>query len=209
MNPYQVLGIDRSASDEEIKKAYRNLSRKYHPDANINNPNHAEYEERFKQVQEAYNQIMDEKQNGGRTYTGQSYGYSNSNYQYQHQSKELQAAASYINAGQYAQALNVLHSIDDAHRSGQWYFYASIASKGVGNINNAREYIYRAIALEPSNIQYRQFYQSLNSGFEWYQTYSTSHGYTRPYTGVSKWCFNMLLLNMICNLCCCGGPRFF
>ena len=57
-DPYQVLGISRGASDEEIKKAYRNLSRKYHPDANINNPNKAQAEEKFKQVQQAYDQIM-------------------------------------------------------------------------------------------------------------------------------------------------------
>ena len=54
MDPYQVLGVSRSASDEEIKKAYRSLSRKYHPDANVNNPNKAQAEEKFKEVQEAY-----------------------------------------------------------------------------------------------------------------------------------------------------------
>ena len=47
MNPYQVLGISPGASDDEIKKAYRALSRKYHPDANINNPNKAQAEEKF------------------------------------------------------------------------------------------------------------------------------------------------------------------
>ena len=62
MNPYQVLGISPGASDDEIKKAYRALSRKYHPDANINNPNKAQAEEKFKEVQQAYDQIMKEKQ---------------------------------------------------------------------------------------------------------------------------------------------------
>ena len=60
-DPYSVLGVPRSASDEEIKKAYRTLSRKYHPDANINNPNKDRAEEMFKQVQQAYSQIMKEK----------------------------------------------------------------------------------------------------------------------------------------------------
>ena len=63
-DPYQVLGVSRSASDEEIKKAYRTLSRKYHPDANVNNPNKDQAAERVKQVQEAYEPIMKEKQQG-------------------------------------------------------------------------------------------------------------------------------------------------
>ena len=45
-DPYEVLGITRSASEEEIKKAYKALSRKYHPDANINNPRKEEAEEK-------------------------------------------------------------------------------------------------------------------------------------------------------------------
>lgn len=63
-DPYQVLGVSRSASDEEIKKAYRALSRRYHPDANVNNPNKAQAEERFKQVQQAYDQVIKERQQG-------------------------------------------------------------------------------------------------------------------------------------------------
>ena len=59
-DPYSVLGVSRDASDDEIKKAYRKLSRKYHPDANINNPNKAQAEEKFKEVQQAYEQIMKE-----------------------------------------------------------------------------------------------------------------------------------------------------
>ena len=62
LDPYSVLGVSRDASMDEIKKAYRKLSRKYHPDANINNPNKEQAEEMFKQVQQAYDQIVRERE---------------------------------------------------------------------------------------------------------------------------------------------------
>lgn len=73
-DPYSVLGIPRNASDEEIKKAYRSLSRKYHPDANINNPDKDKAEARFKDVQQAYQQIMREKEYGSSGYGQGSQG---------------------------------------------------------------------------------------------------------------------------------------
>ena len=80
MDPYQVLGVSRNATDEDIKKAYRKLSRKYHPDANVNNPNKAQAEEQFKRVQQAYKQVMDERngtsyQSGSGSYSQGSYGH--------------------------------------------------------------------------------------------------------------------------------------
>ena len=74
MNPYNVLGVRPDASEDEIKKAYKALSRKYHPDANINNPNKEQAEEKFKQVQQAYSQIMDARKHGANGYGGSSYG---------------------------------------------------------------------------------------------------------------------------------------
>lgn len=76
-DPYKVLGIDPSATDEEVKTAYRKLSRKYHPDANINNPNKDKAEEMFKLVGQAYDQIMNERKNG---YSGGSGSYSGGGY---------------------------------------------------------------------------------------------------------------------------------
>lgn len=75
IDPYRVLGVSRDASDDEVKKAYRNLSRKYHPDANINNPNKEQAEEQFKEIQQAYNQIMREREGGyNSTYSQNRYG---------------------------------------------------------------------------------------------------------------------------------------
>ena len=72
-DPYAVLGPNRNATDEEIKKAYRSLSRKYHPDANVNNPDKEQAEEKFKEIQQAYQQIIQEKERG----TAGGYGQGN------------------------------------------------------------------------------------------------------------------------------------
>ena len=59
---YTILGVSQDATDEEIKKAYRRLSKKYHPDANLNQPEYAE--RKFKEIQEAYKKIMDFRKYG-------------------------------------------------------------------------------------------------------------------------------------------------
>lgn len=74
MDPYQVLGVSRDATDEEVKKAYRELSRKYHPDANANNTLKDLAEEKFKEIQTAYSQIMQMRENGNyQQGSGQTY----------------------------------------------------------------------------------------------------------------------------------------
>ena len=73
-DPYSVLGISPDASDDDVKKAYRKLSRRFHPDANVNNPNKEQAEEKFKQIQEAYDIIMKMREQGYRDYSSYSSG---------------------------------------------------------------------------------------------------------------------------------------
>jgi molecular chaperone DnaJ len=150
IDPYRVLGVDRNASEEEIKKAYRKLSRMYHPDANINNPNKDQAEAKFKEVQQAYDQIVKEREQGyggygpnyGQGYSGYGYGQAGQSYggygpfggfggfggfgqgsqqTYQDEdSLRLNAAANYINSRHFAEAMNVLNSISS--RGARWHY---------------------------------------------------------------------------------------
>lgn len=228
-DPYQVLGVTRGASDEEIKKAYRTLSRKYHPDANVNNPNKEQAEERFKQVQQAYDQIMKEKQQGpsgnyggfsgyggqgasnpGGGYSQQGpfggfggtyyYGSNNTNSQRRESSPKMQAALNYLRNQCYTEALNVLGEIPFSERTGRWYYYSAVANEGAGNTATALEHIRRALDLEPSNMEYRQFQQHLEYGGTWYTNMGSS--YDRPYSGYSNFCMSLLCMQALCTCCC-------
>lgn len=64
-DPYQVLGVSSTATDDEVKKAYRQLCKKYHPDANVGKPDAAQAEKKFMEVQQAYEEIMHRRQGGG------------------------------------------------------------------------------------------------------------------------------------------------
>lgn len=226
-NPYEVLGVSPGASDDDIKKAYRNLSRRYHPDANINNPNREQAEERFKEVQQAYDQIMKEKQQGysydsfgGGYGQGQAGGYygnfggfggfrgfsgtygGDAGRQTRSSSDtdaiELQAAANYINHRCYREALNVLSNIKS--RTATWYYYSAMANAGAGNNVTAKEHIAQACAMEPNNMQYRAFEQQLTYGGDWYS--NMGRGYARPFAGSSSFCLSLCLMNLFCNCCC-------
>ncbi len=205
-NPYDVLGVSPNATDEEIKKAYRTLSRKYHPDANVNNPNKEQAEERFKEIQQAYNQIMQQKQQGygyGGFSGGGFGGYGSSrNYQsYGNRTQEMpemQAAANYLANRCYQEALNVLNNIKE--HSARWHYYSAVAHAGLGNNVTAVEYAKQAVQMEPSNLEYRQLLQQLNMGGGWYSSMGQSYG--RPYEGFSRFCMSMVVMNMCLNCCC-------
>lgn len=221
MDPYQVLGVSRDASDDEVKKAYRNLSRKYHPDANINNPNKAQAEEMFKKVQAAYDQIMKERQYGGHGTAGSQYGPGSSHYggysdgfggfggfgaSDREEEPRMQAARNFINSGHYQEACNVLNSIQE--RNARWYYYSAIANSGIGNQINALEYARKAVQMEPGNAEYRQLVSRLENNGRWYADRGTQYGFGTD--GRSN-CLSDLCCCMCASSMCGGGfmPCFF
>lgn len=172
-DPYQILGVTRDASDREIKKAYRDLSRKYHPDsyAGKSEAEAGAAAEKFKQVQEAYNRIVDER--SGKT-TGSygdfggfgGFGANQGRQNYSEDEQHMMAAMNYIRARRYNEALNVLNGI--FNHNAAWYYYSSIANMGLGNNNVALEHAKQAADMEPGNMQYRQYYQQLQNGGGFY-----------------------------------------
>lgn len=225
-DPYQILGVTRSATEDEIKKAYRNLSRKYHPDANINNPNKDAAEAKFKEVQQAYQYVMKEKTEGfgtqgsygnsssagwdsSGTYGGFGDFWSFGGYKYGNQNQTndydepvyLKAAANYINNGYYEEALNVLKDVTD--RNSKWYYLSGLANLGLGNNVTALEYAKTALQMEPNNPQYQMLVNRLQTGGTWYQQRQNPYG--RPASGGNDFCMKICIANMVCNLCCGGG----
>lgn len=214
-DPYSVLGISRNANADEIKKAYRKLSRVYHPDANVNNPNKAQAEEKFKEIQEAYNQIMYEREHGEGTYGNNSTGgygaYGGFNGQYQGasanqaDSPKMKAAINYINNRLYVEAYNVLEGMSYGERNARWYYVHAYASYGMGNIINAREDARRAVELEPDNHEYVMLLNRFESTGGWYQDMGTSYGGTT--SGMGSCCMRLICLELLFNCCCLGGGR--
>ena len=230
-DPYQVLGVSASATDDEIKKAYRTLSKKYHPDANINNPNKEAYTEKFKEVQNAYDQIMDMRKRGASSQSSSnSYqGYQN-NTQYrqyssfedmfrdfagggyyqqrnQYQSQEdmyFQAVNNYLRQGFVHEAMNVLSQMSD--RSAHWYYYSAMCNSRLGNNVTAMEHAQMAVQMEPDVVEYQQLLADLRTGRTQYRSQQAQ--YTNPASSMGSFCFRLWLYNLICN-CCCGGRIFW
>lgn len=206
-DPYQILGVSRDAPDEEIKKAYRHLSRKYHPDTNINNPNKEKAEEKFKQIQQAYQQIIDERE-GKRQ--GASYGYASfdsfdENFRTDGMSEEyimhLKSAMGYIQNHYYNDAINVLNQMKE--RTGYWYYLSGVANMGLGNNLMALEYARQAVLQEPYNQQYQQLVHILESGGSWYQ--DIQRNYRPSYSIGQELCIRLCIADMFCALCFRGG----
>jgi molecular chaperone DnaJ len=222
-DPYKVLGVPRNADMDDIKKQYRNLSRKYHPDANVNNPNKDQAEEKFKEIQAAYHQIVkdrergytgdyDERQNersydqyedpfgfgfGGFGFGG--YGRQRAN-DYGNDNTYITAAANYISAGRYREALNALSNVGAGDRTAEWYYYSALANSGIGNNVAALEHARTATQMDPSDRNYANLVSSLESGGRWYT--DRRAGYTE-YSGMGKICLYCLALQ-----CCTGGSGF-
>ena len=189
-DPYTVLGVKPDASDEEVKRAYRELARKYHPDNYQNNPLADLAEEKMKEINEAYDAITKMRASGGGSqqsgYRRQS-GYSAGGTIY---ARVRQA----INLGDLSQAEQLLQSAPN--QDAEWHFLMGSIAYRKGWLDEAAQQYQLACNMEPGNMEYRQAYQMMQRGGQAYRPYQYSSGMDS-----CDCCTTMLCLNCLCGGC--------
>ena len=196
-DPYSVLGVSPNASDEEIKKAYRELAKKYHPDRN---PGDEEAARKMNEINAAYDQIKNGTANNNRyggycRYGGGynqygGYGGFGGAYEQPQERAECRAAVNYIRNGRYNEALTALSQVPENERDGRWYYLNSVANMYLGNRIAALDSAKRAVELSPDNPEYNKLLQTLQSGGTYYTNYSES---SMSNCGLCSDCCNMYL----------------
>ncbi len=218
-DPYRILGLEKGASDDEIKKAYKKMAKKYHPDLNNNSPEAAEM---MKKVNEAYDILINHKgystsgpsgtyQSGG--YGGQyqqtqgnpfdwfsSFGYSSfdqRDFDARYGSgPSLERAKAFYNMRQFQRAMNELRQMPAASRNAEWYFVSFLVNSALGNISAAEADIGRAEAMDPGNRKYSQYAEQFRQRRNAYQN-------QRSYYGVSSGFLECCLSLLFFRFCCC------
>lgn len=212
-DPYQVLGIPSTATDEEVKKAYRNLARKYHPDNYHDNPLEDLAQERMKEINEAYETIRNQRkaaQSGGQSGYGSGYnpgygaGYNtgyNTGYSgaYGAAWQRIRLAISQGNLNLAEELLNA-----QTDHNGEWNFLKGAVCYKRGWMDEARRYYETAVQMDPGNPEYRQALAMAEGRSAGYRP----AGYSRVTTdGCDDPCTRLCGTMLCCNLL--GGGGYF
>ncbi|HIX65908.1 MAG TPA: DnaJ domain-containing protein [Candidatus Anaerotruncus excrementipullorum] len=153
-DPYKVLGVSPNATDEQVKSAYRELAKKYHPDNYANNPLADLAQEKMQEINQAYDTIMAQrKRGGGGGY--QSSGPSAGGYSQFSDIRRL------INAGRIAEAQELLDGVAAANRDAEWYFLKGSIYYSRGWLDDALQCFQRACSMNPQNTEYSAAYNQL------------------------------------------------
>lgn len=189
-NPYEVLGVKETATKDEIKKAYRELAKKYHPDQYGNNPLKDLAEDKMRELNEAYDYLM--KNTPDASYSNNNQGGYNNNSSYQ--SIEMD-----IRNSNFSSAERKLNGITT--RDAEWNYLMGLLNLQRGWYNDAYNNLSMACNLNPGNMKYREALNRLNS---------MNNSYREPYynnrrkdTGLCDICATLYCLDCCCE--CSGG----
>lgn len=188
-DPYKVLGVSPDATDDEVKKAYRTLVKKYHPDSYVDNPLKELADEKMKEINLAYEEIQKQRQTGpgnagNGAYTG---GTTNTTPEYA-RIREL------INQGRYSEAEILLDRDPGKSSTAEWYYLNGHICMHKGWMMEARNSFTRACQLDPSNVEYKNTLARMGMG-------SGSSPYNTSQTIGCSGCD--ICTGLMCMDCCC------
>ena len=199
-DPYSVLGISPNASDEEVKKAYRELARKYHPDNYHDNPLADLAQEKMKDINEAYDAITKQRAGTGGYSSGQyrssgsgsySGSYSGSGYSGSGEFAEVRNA---LNRGDIARAEQLLDN--STNRNAEWNFLMGSVYYRKGWYDEAHDFYRRAVNMDPGNAEYLQALNYMERGGQAYRP----AGYDQSgRLDACDICSMLMCMNMCCN----------
>ena len=216
-DPYKVLGVSPNASEEEVKSAYRQLVKKYHPDNYADSPLADLANEKMQEVNEAYDMVMNRlraggqngssQQNagyaGGNPYGGQQAGYGyNGGYGYSGQASGQQSdIRRLIQQNRLVEAEELLDGIPVKNRDGEWYFLKGTIFFQRGWLDDAMNHFSTACRLNPNNPEYR----AAMNRMMWQQQGNMGSPNGSYRTGPAMAGMNACncCSNLICADCCC------
>ena len=206
-DPYQVLGVPSTATDDEVKKAYRNLARKYHPDNYHDNPLADLAQERMKEINEAYEEIQSQRKRASSGSAGSGYGtsYGGAGYGggyagYQSYTGPYQRVRMAIQQGNLNLAEELLNAMQD--HNAEWNFLKGAVCTRRGWMDEAKRYYQTAVQMDPGNAEYQR---ALDMA-EGRQTAYRPDGYGPVSTGS---CHMNPCLPLCLALSCCHGGGYF
>lgn len=191
-DPYEVLGLQKGVSKDEVKSAYRKLAKKYHPDMNENNPLKDLAEEKFKEIQWAYDEIM----NGNTTNSYQ--GYNGGNSSYDSGSNNLFNIRQMIQTGRFQEAIRALNSV--SYRNAEWNYLMGVCYVNMGSFGQGMQFVQNAVRMEPNNFEYKNFLNQILNMQNSYQ--NRAYNYGRGNSSVDC-CTQLICADCLCE--CLGG----
>lgn len=157
-DPYEILGVSPSATDDEVKAAYRALAKKYHPDNYADNPLSSLAEEKMQEINEAYDAIVRMRKESG--YGGSSGGYGTGS-SYSGGSGQYADIRTFIRQNRLSDAETLLDGIPSHARDAEWFFLKGSVLYQKGWLEEAAGHFSTACRMDPGNMEYRQAYQRI------------------------------------------------